>query len=407
MESTDSENINAGDRKEGPYRGVGYDLRRARFAANLSVEEICNAIRISDAHLQAIEDGRFAELPGPTYVSGFVRTYAGYVGLHPDEIISRLKAETDVPKLKPEDLHFPEPERESRAPSPMVVIIGLLFAGLLYGGWYYFRQADWAMTGDRELVADVPARLQQQVPAATDNVSVSTDDGGESMAGGRTLPGERPTRAEFYNSASLFEETAELPAEADGAAAVIPRDLAGSSDVTQQGPGNSAQISETIATPPATGTTSDTAIADEATAETEMIMRVPSPKPLQARDKRMDSGDAVEAVGIDENVAEEVISPVPGGQGQMVNGGDVQLRALDSVWIQLSSASGEVLLARVLAADEVVPVPDETGVRLTASDAGALVAILRGERLPALGAAGEILRDLSLDPAALRGRVNR
>ena len=226
MESTDSENINSGDRDEAPYRGVGYDLRRARLAANRSVEDICAAIRISEAHLHAIENGRFAELPGSTYVSGFVRTYAGYIGLDPDEIILRLKAETDVPKLKPEDFHFPEPERESRAPSPMVVIIGLLFAGLLYGGWYYFRQADWEMTGDQELVADVPARLQQQVPAAPEADVVSTDGSGKNMADSRALPGGRPTRADFYNSASPLDEGAELSRDADGAApADMPTEL--------------------------------------------------------------------------------------------------------------------------------------------------------------------------------------
>jgi cytoskeleton protein RodZ len=91
----------------------------------------------------------------------------------------------------------------------------------------------------------------------------------------------------------------------------------------------------------------------------------------------------------------------------MARGGNMQLRALDSVWIQFSNASGEVLLARVLAVDEVVPVPEGTDIRLTASDAGALVVLLNGERLPALGAAGEILRDLSLDPAELRARANR
>ncbi|HAD26666.1 MAG TPA: hypothetical protein DCF61_13110 [Alphaproteobacteria bacterium] len=397
MEATDSEIMNSGDCEEGPYRGVGYDLRRARLAANCSVADICGAIRISERHLQAIEAGQFAELPGSTYVSGFVRTYAGYVGLDPDEIILRLKTETNVPKLKPEDLHFPEPERESRAPSLVVVIAALLCAGLLYGAWYYFRQADWEITGDRDLVADVPARLQQQFQTAPDADAVLPGRGGDDglAAGDKLLP-ERPTRAEFYNSTLPSGEEAALAV--DSGAADMRADLSDAekplADTARDEAGSLQSMSDDLEI--SRQPSEPDAVPEMAAQGAEAVaMRQPLPKPLTAADARADESIAASA------------APVPDRQRQMARGGNMQLRALDSVWIQFSNASGEVLLARVLAVDEVVPVPEGTDIRLTASDAGALVVLLNGERLPALGAAGEILRDLSLDPAELRARANR
>lgn len=414
MEATDSETMNSADREDGPYRGVGYDLHRARLAANYTVEDICRAIRISETHLTAIENGRFSDLPGPTYVSGFVRTYAGFVGLDPDEIILRLKSETDVPKLKPEELHFPEPERESRAPSPVTVIVALLCAGLLYGGWYYFRQAEWEMPDDRELVADVPARLQQQIPAGPDSGAVSARN---EESTGATASGKRPTRAEFYSSALPVDEgvevvgdttaqfvaeapveaPAELPVDLPGAEmppSEVPSNAGGSSDSEPREVEDNAQLPEDVPQPDAMGERAEAV-------ESAIVMRLPRQKPATASDALVSEEISAGQVGADPAV------PRRDGPSPTTGEAAVQLRALENVWIQLSTGSGDVLLARLLAVDEVVVVPDQPGIRLTVGDAGALVAVLDGEQLPAFGPAGEVVRDLSLDPADLRAGVDR
>ena len=401
MEATDSETMNSADREDGPYRGVGYDLHRARLAASYTVEDVCRAIRISETHLTAIENGRFAELPGPTYVSGFVRTYAGVVGLDPDEIILRLKSETDVPRLMPEDLHFPEPERESRAPSPVTVIVALLCAGLLYGGWYYFRQAEWQMPDDRALVADVPARLQQQIPGAA-------------------AFGKRPTRAEFYSSAlpagegmdvvtgiaaepsseALIENSVKLagPETPPSNSSEVAADARGSSGSDLREVEDVTQLPEGLPQP-------DAMSEGAQEAEDVIVMRLPRPRPATAPDGIVSEDEGVAA---EEAAAEQAPAALRGDEPLPAAGeGAVQLRALENVWIQLSTGSGDVLLARLLAADEVVAVPDRAGIRLTAGDAGAVAAILEGEQLPAFGPAGEVVRDLSLDPADLRAGLDR
>src|SRR5579885_1190566 len=43
-------------------------------------------------HLDALESDRFGDLPGPVYAKGFLRNYATYLGLSPDELIQELVA---------------------------------------------------------------------------------------------------------------------------------------------------------------------------------------------------------------------------------------------------------------------------------------------------------------------------
>jgi Uncharacterized protein conserved in bacteria len=50
-------------------------------------------LRIRRAFLEAIETGRFADLPGPTYAAGFVKAYADFFGLDAADIVRRFRNE--------------------------------------------------------------------------------------------------------------------------------------------------------------------------------------------------------------------------------------------------------------------------------------------------------------------------
>jgi cytoskeletal protein RodZ len=50
----------------------------------LDLADCAAATRIRERYLIAIEDGRFESLPGPAYVSGFIRAYAAHLGVTVD-----------------------------------------------------------------------------------------------------------------------------------------------------------------------------------------------------------------------------------------------------------------------------------------------------------------------------------
>ncbi|MHA1568726.1 MAG: helix-turn-helix domain-containing protein, partial [Alphaproteobacteria bacterium] len=119
---------------------VAATLRKARMASGQDLREVADRLRIRRIYLQAIEEGRFADLPGPAYAVGFVRTLADHLGLDAEEIVRRFKEEVaEVSDLdKRTDLTFPEPVSEGRAPTVPILLIAVLLAAAVYGGWYYY-----------------------------------------------------------------------------------------------------------------------------------------------------------------------------------------------------------------------------------------------------------------------------
>jgi cytoskeleton protein RodZ len=63
-------------------------LRRQREAREISLREVAERTKISMRYLQAMEDDRFEVLPAPVFAKGFLREYARYVGLSPDDVVN-------------------------------------------------------------------------------------------------------------------------------------------------------------------------------------------------------------------------------------------------------------------------------------------------------------------------------
>lgn len=72
---------------------AGDRLRDARQQQNLSTEDVARATRIKSSYLEALEQGEYSLLPGPAYITGFLRTYAAYLGLSPDEMVQEYYSE--------------------------------------------------------------------------------------------------------------------------------------------------------------------------------------------------------------------------------------------------------------------------------------------------------------------------
>lgn len=60
---------------------LGAVLRAARESRGESLPEVARALKLSVRQLEAIEEERFSELPGPAFVKGFVRNYGRHLGV--------------------------------------------------------------------------------------------------------------------------------------------------------------------------------------------------------------------------------------------------------------------------------------------------------------------------------------
>jgi Helix-turn-helix domain len=84
---------------------IGNSLREARLRQQLDFADIERVTKIRPKYLRALEDESFETLPAQTYVKGFLRTYAEFLGLdgqlYVDEYNSRYVTREEDPPFRP------------------------------------------------------------------------------------------------------------------------------------------------------------------------------------------------------------------------------------------------------------------------------------------------------------------
>jgi cytoskeletal protein RodZ len=124
---------------------IGNTLREARQRQDLDFPEIELGTKIRAKYLRALEDEQFDVLPSPTYVKGFLRTYAEYLGLdgqlYLDEYNSRFfvanAPEEDSPR--PRRSHArPRRERRLERNAVLLAIVGIaVVTALVFAAWQF------------------------------------------------------------------------------------------------------------------------------------------------------------------------------------------------------------------------------------------------------------------------------
>jgi cytoskeleton protein RodZ len=143
---------------------VGEELRDAREASGLSIQDMSEALRIRRVYLVALEEGRMRDLPSPAYAWGFVRNYANALGLDADEMVRRFRDSAGPAAPRRHDLIFPEPVPERGMPTGILVLVGAVLVVVAYIGW-----SNWSSPPNRtvDAVPAVPPRLERAAREGT------------------------------------------------------------------------------------------------------------------------------------------------------------------------------------------------------------------------------------------------
>ena len=75
--------------------GVGSALRRAREIREITLDEAARDTKLRTDQLRALEDEDFEVLGDPVYARAMLRTYAQYLGLKPDRVLSVYARHSD------------------------------------------------------------------------------------------------------------------------------------------------------------------------------------------------------------------------------------------------------------------------------------------------------------------------
>ena len=127
---------------------IGSSLREARSRQGLDINEMEFRTKVRAKYLRALEAEQFDQLPGHTYIKGFLRTYADALGLngqiYVDEYNSRYVVGDDVAPVRarrapsggrrPRQRHHHESRFVAVAVVAIVVLTALVIAAWKFGG---------------------------------------------------------------------------------------------------------------------------------------------------------------------------------------------------------------------------------------------------------------------------------
>ncbi len=442
--------------------GVGALLRASRLRCGEDLRDVAQILCIRYPYLEAIEDGRFDDLPGPAYAIGFVRAYAEHLGLDTAEVVRRFKAATSVTK-KTHDLVFPSPIPEGGIPGAAVLFVGIVVAVLAYGGWYINSSKDVSFV---DLIPPLPERFVELLPDADPEpletpsppavalapppppVAVETSPSPAppvELAAAPVAPAEEPlqpalTEAPPPPPAVAAVEVPPPPPEATAPRAPSvtpppppppPPQRPGSAEFSGVSGGRRPPPTAAAAeTPPPAAPQASESPPPAAPARPTPTVEAPPP-PGEAEETRTaaaggtrpqaetDDADAIypgsaipeeDEAGTDGQLAAVPQTPAvaaPDTRASRVYGANedsrILVRAKLDSWIQVRDDQVDrLLMTRLLRAGDVYRVPDRPGLKLLTGNAGALEILVDGETVPSIGPLGRVRRDVALDAARLR-----
>ena len=370
---------------------LGDQLRAARAARGLSIPDVEADLRIKSYYIEAIEAGDLSALPDKVYVDGFVRNYASYLQLDPEETLSRFDEETGFSK--------PNAKGRSRAGERKAVAAGnplagytpprrtssgtggglgrglaalwplVVLAGLGYAIWYGVIAAREAGIIPDNL--SVIGATEVEPPVFTANIS---DDAIDGEPGDGTI--ERPADLAYARPGTLpywSPQDAEAAEEADGPVSTIDIASVGLFSAHR----NALGVNEFVR-------------------DADPIDMTPAP-PVQVAEIAAETRAALLSSVVDgiEAAPETAIA---------ASGHTHALVALEETWIEVKAPSGRVRFSGILAPGEAFEIPADGALSLKVGNAGGLVAELDGRRYGPFGKRGAVLRNVALDRQALLDR---
>ena len=162
-----AQRFGVGDRQDavdaGPSLPDRLTAARERKGVDLVRAERDTKIRVR--YLSALESGDYRDLPGAVYTKGFLRNYAIYLGLDPEDVLRQWRRERGEATAPEAVIVPPRPLEEPARPlnfSPSVVVAALLTAGVVLFFVYlgsqllrYSRPPELTVTNPAQAVIDV------------------------------------------------------------------------------------------------------------------------------------------------------------------------------------------------------------------------------------------------------------
>lgn len=153
---------------------IGETLSRARCAVGLSIEDVAQQLKFNVRQIEALEQDRYAELPGGIFARGMVRSYARLLKLDPQPLVERMAGEVPPAPAIDDAVSFRKPvpfsdtARRARLGYAVASLVVVMVAAALAFEWP-------AQPGTGTVLKFVPAaRAPEAPPRAVEPLPVAT-----------------------------------------------------------------------------------------------------------------------------------------------------------------------------------------------------------------------------------------
>lgn len=190
---------------------IGEALKNAREKKKLTLAEVSQKLRIKEVYLEALEKGHYYVFPGLSYASGFLRSYALFLGLDAKMLLEQFHKETSEIKVEPTGM--PIPKNSNLMPSFRTILNALVILLIIYLIWYIYislttpnapdeiitkEAAILMQEEDKTNILEASPKVVEEVPVIADTIT-KNDDKTIQMKTPETTPAPSPA-AKTYGS---------------------------------------------------------------------------------------------------------------------------------------------------------------------------------------------------------------
>jgi cytoskeleton protein RodZ len=123
---------------------AGGMLSSCRRAAGISIEEVSDKLKLSKRQIEALEADRYTELPGNTFVRGFVRNYARFLAIDPQPLLGYLDRtlpvetpQSALPRLGDDFVPLMRSRGLSGSRLLLLLVLAVLIAAVAAGAYWW------------------------------------------------------------------------------------------------------------------------------------------------------------------------------------------------------------------------------------------------------------------------------
>lgn len=167
-------------------RTVGQALKEAREAKFYTVDEVEKATKIRKELLLALESDDYAKLPPPTFVQGFIKNYAKFLGLDSSQLLAVFRRGFSDKKHQPRVLDaFINPVGKPRFKLTPARVLGgvvaLVVITFFVYLWFQYRQfvgaPELTLTSPvDQLTTDIPTVVVEGKTEADNKITVNNQE---------------------------------------------------------------------------------------------------------------------------------------------------------------------------------------------------------------------------------------